>query len=509
MWRTSSEKILPLGMVVLSAVSLLLAGAAAWKGLLPAGVWLAGTALGGLCGLGASWALWRKLSHDETALRYLNHFAELATEGSSWQEALTEFSSGNPRGPWEAALRKLAEAVAQLRERWQEADHLRTRHEVRLRRMQSEYQQIHTILAGVGDPILVLNEYGELVWVNPSAEFLLREKGKQDRPAAAEAIECPKLVELLQTMTQRKTTGTRCEDIEWTDPAGKTHYYRAAVTKLGAASERPDSTALSVVAVLRDIGDQKALQKRHAEFVSSVSHEMKTPLAGIKAYVELLADGEVEDPETQQEFLRTIAAQVERLQRLVENLLNLARIEAGVIQVRKQAHSLNEILEEAFRVVQPAAETKQILLEVELSPLYLNVYVDRDMLLQAAINLLSNAVKYTPAGGRVVLRSRLEDRYAQFEVEDTGVGLSEEDCRRVFEKFYRVQKDANMASGTGLGLPLAKHIVEDVHGGTLTVQSKLGVGSVFRVRLPLLARRWDNGAAASATDLEAPAAASS
>jgi two-component system phosphate regulon sensor histidine kinase PhoR len=238
------------------------------------------------------------------------------------------------------------------------------------------------------------------------------------------------------------------------------------------------------VAVLRDVGDHKALQKRNAEFVSAVSHEMKTPLAGIKAYVELLVDGDAEDEETREEFLTVINGQADRLQRLVDNMLNLARIEAGVVHVHKEHRSLNELLEEAVHVVLPAAEAKKIRLVAGLSPLYLGVLADRDMLLQAAINLLSNAVKYTPDGGSVTIRSRLDGDKIVFEVEDTGVGLSEEDCRRVFEKFYRVKKDKDMASGTGLGLPLAKHIVEDVHGGELSVQSTLGAGSTFRVTLP-------------------------
>jgi two-component system phosphate regulon sensor histidine kinase PhoR len=238
------------------------------------------------------------------------------------------------------------------------------------------------------------------------------------------------------------------------------------------------------VAVFRDIGREKALQKRHAEFVSSVSHEMKTPLAGIKAYVELLVDGEAEDDQTREEFLGVISGQADRLQRLVENMLNLARIEAGVVSVNKKSRSLNELLEEAIHVVQPVAEAKQIKLTVELSPMYLGVLADRDMLLQSAINLLSNAIKYTAKGGRVTLRSRLGAGEVAFEVEDTGVGLSDEDRQRVFEKFYRVTKDKTMASGTGLGLPLAKHIVEDVHGGRLTVDSTLGVGSTFCVTLP-------------------------
>jgi two-component system phosphate regulon sensor histidine kinase PhoR len=164
----------------------------------------------------------------------------------------------------------------------------------------------------------------------------------------------------------------------------------------------------------------------------------------------------------------------------------LARIEAGVVAVNKLPLSLNELLSEAVGVMQPAAEDKQITLSAELSPLYLGALADRDMLLQAAINLLSNAVKYTKRGGGVTLKSRMTDQEIVFEVQDTGVGLSPEDCQRVFEKFYRVKKDRDMAQGTGLGLALVKHIVEDVHGGRIEVASELGRGSTFRVCLPAL-----------------------
>ncbi len=237
------------------------------------------------------------------------------------------------------------------------------------------------------------------------------------------------------------------------------------------------------VAVLTDISGEKVMQKRNAEFVSAVSHEMRAPLSGIKAYVELLADCEAEDETQREEFLKVITTQTERLQRLVDNLLNLARIEAGVVDVHKKLHSLNELLGESLGVVTPTAQPKQITLVSDLSPLYMGVHADRDMLLQAAINLLSNAIKYTQPGGKVTLRSRLDEGDVFFEIEDTGVGLSPEDCQKVFEKFYRVKKDKNMAAGTGLGLPLAKHIVEDVHGGRLTLRSELGKGSIFRVTL--------------------------
>jgi two-component system phosphate regulon sensor histidine kinase PhoR len=226
------------------------------------------------------------------------------------------------------------------------------------------------------------------------------------------------------------------------------------------------------------------MQQRNAEFVSAASHEMKTPLSSIRAYVELLADGEAEDEQTREEFFNVIQTQAERLQRLIENLLNLARIEAGVVAVQKEARSLNELLQEAANVVQPSAEAKNITLVTEFSPMYLGVFADRDTLLQAAINLLSNAIKYTPPGGHVTFRSRLSGDEVVFEVSDTGVGLSADDCQKVFERFYRVKKDQQMAPGTGLGLPLVKHIVEDIHAGRIEVASELGKGSTFGVVLP-------------------------
>ena len=168
----------------------------------------------------------------------------------------------------------------------------------------------------------------------------------------------------------------------------------------------------------------KSIQRRNAEFVSAVSHEMKTPLAGIKAYVELLADGDAEDAETQEEFLSVINSQVIRLQRLVDSVLNLARIEAGVANVSKEGHLLNDLLGESLSAVRRAAEQKQIELVNELIPLESKVLVDHGMIVQAATNLLANAINYTPPGGTVVLRSWQAGDEVRFEVKDSGVGLS-------------------------------------------------------------------------------------
>jgi two-component system phosphate regulon sensor histidine kinase PhoR len=394
----------------------------------------------------------------------------------------------SPGNSWSSLAEQVRKTFVDYRSRLQDSEHARSSQEIRCLRAVNQAEHIKNIFAGLADPILAVDDYDEIVLANQSAEKMFHfEQKKSEERALRQILQCEKLVELLTGVRQRKKVSTRSEELEIACADGPAQWFRATACKLAAgADESGDSSAVSkgAVVVLRNISEQKAVQKRNADFVSSVSHEMKTPLAGIKAYVEMLIDGDAEDEKTREEFLGVIMSQAERLRRLVENMLNLARIEAGVVSVNKQQQSLNQILEEALHVVQPTAEAKNIALIGELSSMYLGVLADRDMLLQAAINLLSNAIKYTPDSGRVTLRSRLDGDQARFEVQDTGVGLSAEDCQRVFEKFYRVKKDKEMASGTGLGLPLAKHIVEDVHGGQLTVESTLGEGSTFCVVLP-------------------------
>lgn len=465
---------------------------AAWiSDTLVGGSWPVRVALlaGGLLLAGGSFVLIK--NRQQRDLRNAQrHFEALCQLGEQSKYADVDVAAMPPLSldnPWSDIAEQVRDAMTRLQHRAQELEHARTSLEVRCRRATVQAEQVKQILSGLADPIIAIDDYDEIVLANRSAEelFDIQPESAESR-ALAQLVHCQKLVQLLTSTRQRKAAVHRTDEVEITDADGHARWYRATAIKMAAKGEDAEHKAVAegAVAMLRDIGDQKALQKRNAEFVSSVSHEMKTPLAGIKAYVELLADGDAEDEATREEFLSVINGQTDRLQRLVDNLLNLARIEAGVVSVSKENRSLNEMLDEALHVVQPSAEAKNITLTAEFSPMYLGVLADRDMLLQAAINLLSNAIKYTPNGGKVTLRSRAADDQVRFEVQDTGVGLSETDCQRVFEKFYRVKKDKDMASGTGLGLPLAKHIVEDVHGGRLTVESVLGQGSSFIVTLP-------------------------
>jgi two-component system phosphate regulon sensor histidine kinase PhoR len=400
----------------------------------------------------------------------------------------TVLSSGNP---WLGVADRFAERCQAQTQRLQEVEQARAALEVRLRRDAVRQRQTDAILANLSEPLIATNSFDEVVLMNDAARrvFHIDEQSTIGQ-FVSRALPCEPVAALLLEARRRGTPALRTAEVEWTDDTGASRWFGAVARSLAADERFPadDRRSLGAFVVLRDIEEVKTGQKRYAEFVSAVSHEMKSPLTGIKAYVELLADCDVNDSAAREEFLGVIDSQANRLQRLIDNLLNIARIEAGVVEVSKQSISLHVLLGEALEIVSPSAEAKGIQLSCELSPMYLSVLADRDMLMQAAINLLSNAIKYTPERGSVTLRSRIADDEVEFEVADTGVGLSEEDRFRVFEKFYRVKKDRGMAQGTGLGLPLAKHIVEDVHGGRIAVESTPGSGSVFRVSLPAAAQ---------------------
>lgn len=476
----------------------------------------------GLCALGLAWVLEPAIAPSSLVLRfgllaagfvvgmgsYLLLNVQFLADGSgarkyvealcridpaiSTPEAIADSLPDLPAGhPLCDGFAKLKECFLAISEKLAGAEHIRAGAEVRVRRMTAERDQLREILGGLADPVVAVDQHGDVILANGSAQHLLGlQVSETEHPALEKLDRCQELISLLTETRRRKAATNRQGEVALADEGGQQSWYKISCRALAGQAEVSGerTTNHGAVAVLTDISGLKAIQKRNAEFVSAVSHEMKTPLASIKAYVELLADGDADDEATKEEFFSIINGQADRLQRLIENLLNLARIEAGVVQVNKTPLSLNPLLQEACNVLQPAAEQKNMKLVAELSPLYLGVLADRDTLLQAAINLMSNALKYTHPGGTVTLRSRLNDQEVIFEVQDTGVGLSPEDCQKVFEKFYRVKKDKDMATGTGLGLPLVKHIVEDIHRGRIEVESEIGKGSTFRVVIPGIAQ---------------------
>ena len=244
------------------------------------------------------------------------------------------------------------------------------------------------------------------------------------------------------------------------------------------------------VAVLHDVTREKEIAQMKNDFVSHVSHELKTPLASILAYSEMLNDGEANDEQTKQEFYSVIQTQAKRLNRLIEDILNISRIESGLVKVEKEAVSLTITIQEQLQMIRGYAEEKNIKVISPASIVFDQVYVDKDMISQVVVNLLSNAVKYTRSGGKITIATQVNDadQTVRVSVTDTGVGIPADEVDHVFDKFYRVGANKKQAKGTGLGLNLVKQIVEKVHGGKVFVQSEKDVGSTFGFELPLATR---------------------
>ncbi|HEX4588852.1 MAG TPA: ATP-binding protein, partial [Gemmataceae bacterium] len=264
------------------------------------------------------------------------------------------------------------------------------------------------------------------------------------------------------------------EELEWPGPT---------VHHLAVYAARLSGPEAGAVLVLHDTSDLRRLERLRQEFVANVSHELKTPLAVIKACVETLIDGAATDPDACDGFLAQINDQADRLHNLVLDLLRLARIESDTAPLDLHSVALADAVGDCLARHQARAEAMRLQLETDGPPVA--VHADDEALDTVLENLVDNALKYTPAGGRVSIGWTADESTVRIEVEDTGVGIPERDLPRLFERFYRVDRARSRElGGTGLGLSIVKHLVQAM-GGEVGVQSTVGRGSVFRIRLPL------------------------
>jgi signal transduction histidine kinase len=222
-----------------------------------------------------------------------------------------------------------------------------------------------------------------------------------------------------------------------------------------------------------------------SQFVSSVTHELKTPLTAIRMFAETLRLDQDVDHRTRDEYLDIILHESERLSRLVDNILEFGKIERGKTTYRFQPVRLEDVVENAARAAHHPFAQAGFALEIATQPDLPAVSADADALQQAILNLLTNAMKYSGHSRRIALRLDGEDGQARIHVEDQGVGISPEDQERIFESFYRAPTAENQRiPGTGLGLTIVAHIAK-AHGGAVKVVSRLGGGSAFTIFLPL------------------------
>jgi two-component system sensor histidine kinase NblS len=204
----------------------------------------------------------------------------------------------------------------------------------------------------------------------------------------------------------------------------------------------------------------------------------------------MLVDGDAEDEDARQEFYKVISTETDRLRRLIDNLLNISRIEAGLMHIEREQVQIGELVERAVQSMMHQAKENNLDIHTKLAQVDLTITGDSDMLYQVIVNLLSNAIKYKPQGGRITVAADADHltRSLHLSVADTGLGIAPDETEKVFDKFYRVENYRRIANGTGLGLNLCRHIVETLHNGQIGLDSTLGMGSRFWFTIPMQER---------------------
>ena len=239
-----------------------------------------------------------------------------------------------------------------------------------------------------------------------------------------------------------------------------------------------------VMIVVEDVTQQRIADKSRGAFIANATHELRTPLTNIRLYVETALDEGARDAAVQADCLNVINQEAHRLERMVADVLSVAQIEAGTLQLKRDDVNLGQIFGDLEHDYVLQAKDKEIELAFDLPPNLPVIQADRDKVIAGLHNLLSNALKYTPAGGKVTVAVAVEPRQIVVEVTDTGIGISDEDTGRIFEKFYRAHDRRVLdVSGSGLGLAIAREVIR-LHGGDITVQSEPDKGSTFTLVLP-------------------------
>jgi two-component system phosphate regulon sensor histidine kinase PhoR len=340
-----------------------------------------------------------------------------------------------------------------------------------------EHTQLNAILTSLVEGLVALDHQGRVLFLNPAAEklFGVQSAEVKNRPFL-EVLRHSPLNEIL----------TRC--LAEKRPVEKEvliHAPSERVLSIHALPVDYGSGLVGVLASLHDLTELRKLENLRREFVANVSHELKTPLTSIKGYIETLLDGALEDPKHSRGFLQTIHQHAEHLGRLIDDILDLSAIEDHRVKYDFQAVSIAEVVDRIAKGLAPMAASQGVKVSLDLKANLPQVRADREKLAQIFMNLIDNAIKFNKKGGQVRISARPEGKVLQIQVEDTGMGIPSADLPRIFERFYRANKDrSHDIPGTGLGLAIVKHLVE-AHQGTVEAESTLGKGTIFRFTLPL------------------------
>ena len=337
--------------------------------------------------------------------------------------------------------------------------------------LQSERVKLSTVLRQMTDGILIIGPNGDIELINPAAEriFDIREEYAKGRSLTS-VLRHHRIDELW-----RQSQTNRQDNIAAIELSIKTHYLQAISIPLGKSF--PGSTLF----LFQDLTNLRRLETIRRDFISNISHELRTPLASLKALTETLQEGALEDPIAARHFLSNIESEVDSIAQLVQELLELARIESGKVPLVMENILPNDLVRPIVDRMYIQAKRSGIEIKWECPDTLPHVLADPPRMEQVISNLLNNAIKFTPSGGEIVISCREKEDSIEFSVKDNGVGIPVDDLMRIFERFYKADR-ARSGGGTGLGLAISRHLVE-AHQGRIWVQSEEGKGSTFSFTL--------------------------
>ncbi len=349
------------------------------------------------------------------------------------------------------------------------------------KKVMEEREELLQTFESITTGLLLVSPQGTISQINSAARAIFRAQGEVTGHPASEVITDNEVLDFVQKGLMGEVEGS----VEVTaDLKGGERTYSVE----GAVVHGEDRRVLGFVAIFIDITDQKNVDRMKSSFVAMASHELRTPLTAIKGFSSTLLEGLENDDfgkEEQTEFLTIITNECDRLRRLIDDLLNTARIEAGQsLTPDYGSFSLDTLLDKVVKVQNQASHKHTVLLEKH-DPMPEMYTGDQDKFDQILTNLLNNAIKYSPAGGDVTVHAWDKGDVIRIGVQDQGIGIPKDHLGKVFERFHRVNNEDNRKIyGTGLGLFLVKHLVEEVHLGRIWAESEVGVGSMFLFEVP-------------------------
>ncbi len=340
--------------------------------------------------------------------------------------------------------------------------------------------KLQSTLTSMNEALFAVDKSYKIMLMNPVAKVLFKIEDEQVMGKhILEVIRNNKLHDVLQDILNNSNIGQTEITIDY--PEQKTLKIYTNYIRLDMDPNR----IIGVMALIQDVTEMRKLEKMRSDFVTNVSHELKTPLTSIIGFIETLKNGAIDNEKVRSRFLDIIEIETERLSRLIDDLLSLSAIEHDRLNCTKEKIRVNEVIREIRDIVEGLAKQKEIKLSFELDGSLPEIYGNPDWFKQMMINLVENAIKYTQEGGSVKLLAYRRYDNIFIAVKDTGIGIPKEDIPRLFERFYRVDKGrSKKAGGTGLGLAIVKHIVLSF-AGEIKVNSELGKGSEFIIRIPL------------------------